>query len=73
MTKRDYATESVYKNWVWRSQGDVMLNGAYFVESGDPKYEFFSGAEMIAPKPGEHVNKLTNFAGYLSCKENKPC
>ncbi|KAK1373329.1 Pectate lyase [Heracleum sosnowskyi] len=73
ITKRDYAQESEWKNWVWRSQGDLMINGAFFVESGDPKHVFPSGENMIIPKPGTMVNKLTEFAGAIACKPNQPC
>lgn len=71
VTKRDYAAESVWKNWVWKSEGDVMQNGAFFKQSGDPKHKFPS--DMIAPKPGKYVSSLTRFAGPLKCVENKPC
>ncbi|CAI9112277.1 OLC1v1012698C1 [Oldenlandia corymbosa var. corymbosa] len=73
ITKRDYAPESTWKNWVWKSQGDLMMNGAFFVQSGDPNHKFVSGADMISPKPGEFANKLTRFAGALNCILRKPC
>jgi len=34
VTKRDYAPESEWKNWQWRSEGDLLMNGAFFVQSG---------------------------------------
>ncbi|KAH1111822.1 hypothetical protein AAZX31_04G158200 [Glycine max] len=71
VTKRDYAPESVWKNWNWRSEGDLLMNGAFFVQSGknvakNPK------AEIIA-KPGKAVSSLTRFAGPLKCEVNKSC
>lgn len=71
MTKKDYAPESVWKNWNQRSEGDLMVNGAFFVQSGKsiakhPKAE-------ITAKPGKAVASLTRFAGPLKCELNKPC
>ncbi|XP_060204685.1 probable pectate lyase P59 isoform X2 [Lycium barbarum] len=73
VTKRDYAPESVWKNWVWKSQGDLMMNGAFFVESGNPKHAFLKGPDMINSKPGSFVSSLTRFSGSLNCIEGKPC
>uniref|UniRef100_K7KVW7 Pectate lyase n=1 Tax=Glycine max TaxID=3847 RepID=K7KVW7_SOYBN len=71
VTKKDYAPESVWKNWNQRSEGDLMVNGAFFVQSGKsiakhPKAE-------ITAKPGKAVASLTRFAGPLKCELNKPC
>lgn len=71
MTKRDYAPESVWKTWSWRSEDDLMMNGAFFVESGQkvtnaPKTD-------IKAKPGKFASDLTRFAGALKCIVNKPC
>ncbi|CAA0836070.1 Probable pectate lyase 7 [Striga hermonthica] len=73
VTKRDYAPESVWKNWAWKSEGDVMKNGAFFVESGDRSHKFAQGGDMIPPKPGSFVPLLTKFAGPLHCVPRKPC
>ncbi|KAL7115117.1 hypothetical protein ACP275_04G164600 [Erythranthe tilingii] len=73
VTKRDYAPESVWKNWVWKSEGDVMKNGAFFKQSGDPKHKFALGYGTIAPKPGGYVASLTKFAGPLKCIKGRPC
>lgn len=35
VTKREYAPESAWKNWLWKSEGDLMMNGACFVPSGN--------------------------------------
>lgn len=72
VTKRDYSPESVWKSWTWRSQGDLMMNGAFFVESGDPNFDF-SNKYVIRAKPGAFVTRLTRFSGALSCREGMPC
>ncbi|KAF6159948.1 hypothetical protein GIB67_033032 [Kingdonia uniflora] len=74
VTKRDYATESEWKKWTWRSEGDLMMNGAFFVQSGNPsKKRPFTRKEMIKAKPGSFVSRLVRFTGAINCKPNKPC
>ncbi|KAG6412890.1 hypothetical protein SASPL_125584 [Salvia splendens] len=58
VTKREYTTESVWKNWVWKSEGDVLQNGAFFIQSGDPHHKFVHGPEYIPPKPGQFASTL---------------
>ncbi|XP_018824636.2 pectate lyase-like [Juglans regia] len=74
VTKRDYASESEWSNWTWRSDGDLMMNGAFFVQSGT---EFnkkpFSRLDVIKSRPGTYVKRLTRFSGTLSCKPGLPC
>ncbi|KAJ8546077.1 hypothetical protein K7X08_018660 [Anisodus acutangulus] len=62
ITKRDYAPESVWKQWTWRSQGDLFMNGAFFVESGDPDWtrkhiDLFDG---ISSASGDQVTWITS-------------
>ena len=74
VTKRDYAPVDVWKNWQWRSEGDLMLNGAFFVESGVAKKNHgFGRLDMISAKPGTFVTRLTRFAGSLGCRVGKKC
>ncbi|KAG8388669.1 hypothetical protein BUALT_Bualt02G0149400 [Buddleja alternifolia] len=73
VTKRDYSPESVWKNWVWKSEGDVMRNGAFFTQSGDPHHKFALGPDMVTPKPGEFASTLAQFSGPLNCVPRKPC
>lgn len=75
MTKREYSPESVWKQWTWRSQGDIFLRGAYFVESGDPQYtsKHPEKYDQIAPASAENVAEMTRFAGSLGCKVGEPC
>ncbi|XP_021664948.1 probable pectate lyase 19 [Hevea brasiliensis] len=74
VTKRDYAMESEWKNWNWRSERDLMMNGAFFVQSGNPMVnKQFSRLQLIKSKPGTFVTRLTRYAGALDCHEGKPC
>ncbi|MQL70619.1 hypothetical protein Taro_002946 [Colocasia esculenta] len=74
VTKRDYATETEWKSWTWRSVGDLMMNGAFFVQSGPTKPAIkFNNKEKIKSKPGTFVTRLTRFSGALNCRANVPC
>lgn len=74
VTKRDYASESEWKQWQWRSEGDLMMNGAFFVESGMPTKKLpFNKKQIIKSKPGTFVTRLTRFAGSLNCKVGRKC
>ncbi|XP_059624568.1 pectate lyase-like [Cornus florida] len=76
VTHRDYASEAEWKNWVWRSQGDVFLHGAKFIESGDPTQALkllHDNDDHVQPQDGSMVTALTEFAGARSCKKNQPC
>ncbi|KAK2411329.1 pectate lyase [Trifolium repens] len=71
VTKRDYAPESVWKKWSWRSENDLLMNGAFFVQSGTKAANF--PKSDIKPKPGSFAAALTRYAGFLKCEVNKPC
>ncbi|XP_059445237.1 pectate lyase-like [Corylus avellana] len=74
VTKRDYAEEGVWSQWTWRSEGDLMLNGAFFVQSGKQLAKKpYSRLEMIKARPGTFVKRLTRFAGTVNCKPGKRC
>ncbi|XP_019166912.1 PREDICTED: pectate lyase-like [Ipomoea nil] len=72
VTKREYAQESEWKNWAWKSDHDLMMNGAFFRQSGNPKH-VFPHDNSIKPMPGTFVGKMTRFAGHLHCIVGKPC
>lgn len=74
VTKRDYATEAEWKKWTWRSEGDLLMNGAFFVQSGDPKLKVKPSKKyLIKAKPGIYATRLTRFAGALNCIPGRKC
>ncbi|KAG6654350.1 pectate lyase-like [Carya illinoinensis] len=74
VTKREYTTGSECSSWTWRSEGDLMMNGAFFVQSGKKlKKKSFSRLDMIKSKPGTYVRRLTRHSGSLNCQPGKPC
>ncbi|XP_030447198.1 pectate lyase-like [Syzygium oleosum] len=74
VTKRDYASPNEWRNWTWRSQGDLLMNGAFFVQSGKPLMKKpFGRLDMIKAKPGTFVTRLTRMSGALNCNPNRKC
>ncbi|XP_010550068.1 PREDICTED: probable pectate lyase 19 [Tarenaya hassleriana] len=74
VTKRDYAPEAEWKNWNWRSERDIFMNGAFFRQSGNPNFRCtHTRQQMIKPKHGLAVSMLTKYAGALDCKVGRPC
>lgn len=77
ITKRQDYPERVWKNWIWRSEGDVFMNGAFFVESGDAKWtskhKELVYSDKIKPASGSNVGLITKYAGALGCKVGSPC
>ncbi|CAN0852704.1 Putative pectate lyase 2 [Linum grandiflorum] len=63
-----------WKQWKWRSSGDVFENGAYFIESGfgqcTPPY---TRSQSFKVADGALTPALTSAAGPLSCSSGKPC
>ncbi|KAK9935966.1 hypothetical protein M0R45_012836 [Rubus argutus] len=74
VTKRTAGSESEWKNWNWRSEGDVFLNGAYFVPSGAEAPEAYDktwgygGAKTV-----DMVGAMTADAGALTCRKDHLC
>ncbi|KAI3698937.1 hypothetical protein L2E82_42868 [Cichorium intybus] len=73
VTQRHDAPEEEWKNWKWKSENDVFLNGAFFVPSGgdfQPTPEQTAG---LIPPCTEPVEALTRDAGKLTCTPGQPC
>ncbi|GAB4827769.1 hypothetical protein Ancab_034655 [Ancistrocladus abbreviatus] len=73
ITNRNNVVGEDWRSWTWRSEDDLMLNGAYFIESGAPLKKKPSSKYLIKAKPGSYVRRLTRFAGFLRCTEGKKC
>ncbi|RDX66051.1 hypothetical protein CR513_55228, partial [Mucuna pruriens] len=69
ITHRDYAAPAVWEKWQWRSENDLYMNGAKFVQSGAPigKLPFNKGF-LMKPRHGSQANRLTRFSGALNCR-----
>lgn len=73
VTKRVDTHHSVWKNWNWRSDGDLMLNGAYFTPSGAGPSAKYAKASSLAAKSPSLVATITSSAGALSCRKGRQC
>jgi len=73
VTKRQNAKENEWKNWNWRSEDDVLLNGAYFTQSGSRESSAYATAYSMRPKSSAVVGDLTRNVGVLSCKKGNRC
>jgi pectate lyase len=65
VTKRLDTGEGEWTSWNWRSEGDVMVNGAFFVDSGGESEGNFEKAYSINPKAVDRISALTMTAGVL--------
>lgn len=65
VTKRLDTEVGEWKGWNWRSEGDVMVNGAFFVDSGEGAEAKYEKAYSVEPKSADRITLLTMSAGVL--------
>jgi pectate lyase len=73
VTKHEDAPESEWRHWNWRSDGDLMLNGAYFRQSGAGASSSYARAYSLSARPSSLVGSMTTTAGALSCRKGSRC
>lgn len=75
MTKHEDAPDGEWKGWNWRSDGDLMLNGAFFTPSGAGRgaASSYARASSLSARPSSLVGSITTGAGVLSCKKGSRC
>lgn len=73
ITHRNNVVGDEWKTWIWRSEKDVFINGAYFVESGEPLKAKPYKKDFIKAKDGSYVRRLTRFSGFLKCVKGIKC
>ncbi|KAG9150107.1 hypothetical protein Leryth_009687 [Lithospermum erythrorhizon] len=71
VTKRVDTGEDKWSNWNWRSEGDIMVNGAYFVASGEGVQVKYEKAYSVEPKSATLIEQLTMNAGVLGSRHNQ--
>ncbi|KAL2539597.1 putative pectate lyase 18 [Abeliophyllum distichum] len=69
VTKHEDAPESEWKNWNWRSEGDLMLNGAYFIRSGAGASSSYARASSLGAKPSSLISSITSSAWCTQLQE----
>lgn len=65
VTKRVDTAEGQWNGWNWRTEGDMMVNGAFFVPSGEGLEDIYDKASSTDPKSSALVDVLTQNAGVL--------
>ncbi|RDX62663.1 putative pectate lyase 5, partial [Mucuna pruriens] len=73
VTKHFGSSEREWRKWNWRSEGDLMLNGAYFTASGGRGAARYDKASSMGARPPMLVPSITAGAGALSCKNTNLC
>ncbi|PKA66100.1 putative pectate lyase 22 [Apostasia shenzhenica] len=73
VTKREDSPESEWRKWNWRSEGDMMLNGAFFTPSGLVASSSYAKASSLGAKSSSLVGAITTAAGALSCTKGRSC
>ncbi|KAM5581826.1 pectate lyase [Rosa sericea] len=73
VTKHEDAPESEWKKWNWRSEGDLMLNGAFFRQSGAGALSSYARASSLSGRPSSLVGAMTVTAGALNCRRGSRC
>ncbi|KAL5717040.1 pectate lyase [Ranunculus cassubicifolius] len=65
VTARMDTDKKEWSRWNWRTEGDIMLNGAFFVPSGDGLGVKYTMASSVAPKSAALIDQLTMNAGVF--------
>lgn len=65
VTRRLDADGQEWESWNWRTEGDLMINGAFFVPSGDGVNPQYTLASSMEPKSAAFIDQLTLNAGVL--------
>lgn len=71
VTKRVETEEEQWRDWNWRSEGDILVNGAFFVASGAAIEIKYEKAYSVDPKSADFIDQLTLNAGVLGSRSNK--
>uniref|UniRef100_A0A7N0T6T5 Pectate lyase n=1 Tax=Kalanchoe fedtschenkoi TaxID=63787 RepID=A0A7N0T6T5_KALFE len=73
VTKRVDTDEREWTGWNWRTEGDVMVNGAFFVPSGAGASAVYAKASSVQPKTAALIDQLTMNAGVFGQpRDNEP-
>eukprot|EP00253_Pinus_taeda_P006000 PITA_06000 len=66
-------SNNAWKSWNWISEDDLMMNGAFFTQSGSRDSSAYATAYSLTPRSSALVPALTRNAGVLSCRNGSPC
>ncbi|KAL9265753.1 putative pectate lyase 15 [Drosera capensis] len=60
VTERVDTAENEWKSWNWRSEGDMLLNGAYFTASGAGASASYARASSLGAKSSSMVGSIND-------------
>ncbi|XP_050210369.1 probable pectate lyase 13 [Mercurialis annua] len=70
VTKRVETDEKDWTGWNWRTDGDILVNGAFFVPSGAGASGQYAKASSVEPKSAALITQLTLNAGVFGEARN---
>ncbi|KAL8509792.1 hypothetical protein ACS0TY_016857 [Phlomoides rotata] len=74
VTKRETPPEDEeWKSWNWRSDGDMLMNGAQFTTSGNGTADSYAKASSMVARPASLLNNIIPSAGVLNCQIGLLC
>ncbi|KAK1385033.1 Pectate lyase [Heracleum sosnowskyi] len=73
VTKRVDTNTGQWRAWNWRSEGDLLLNGAYFTRSGAGASASYARASSLDAMSSSMVGTITSGAGVLGCCRGSQC
>ncbi|KAA8539246.1 hypothetical protein F0562_025938 [Nyssa sinensis] len=65
VTKRVETDEREWTEWNWRTDGDILVNGAFFVPSGEGLNTQYAKASSLQPMSASYISQLTMNAGVF--------
>ncbi|GER28948.1 pectin lyase-like superfamily protein [Striga asiatica] len=68
VTRREDTSEGEWSDWNWRTEGDIMVNGAFFVPSGQGAIRESTDSSSFEPKSATLIDQLTMNVGVLGTK-----
>ncbi|KAJ6986780.1 hypothetical protein NC653_020117 [Populus alba x Populus x berolinensis] len=70
VTKRVDTNEVEWADWNWRTDEDILVNGAFFVPSGAGLSAQYSKASSVEPRSARLITELTMNAGVFGDPRN---
>ncbi|KAL3649645.1 hypothetical protein CASFOL_006048 [Castilleja foliolosa] len=65
VTRREEASNGEWSDWNWKTQGDILVNGAFFVPSGAGASLKNSDSSSVDVKSATLIDQLTMNAGVI--------
>ncbi|KAG4907463.1 hypothetical protein AAZX31_20G100700 [Glycine max] len=65
VTKRVDTDDREWSGWNWRTEGDIMVNGAFFVPSGAGQSAQYAEATSVQAKSAVQIDQLTMYSGVF--------